>query len=281
MKKAISALLILAVIIAFRVSAFAFSDGDVMPGRYNATTEKDILFLSIPWMSDIDSALDDTRNDVYYSNEEVTLIPDTSYLGIKYDEVSRNFSDPQGQILPSLISDSVQTKRVVFTNPDSVGGREIGQSLGKVGGYPVGRITMLFVNDSDDIYRLYSGKYSFIESADVDSLTQFMDFQAKLTSLYGEPYTYVYDGREGESDWTFTEYCCVWIGKNNSAVILTYRYYYTGFLAGDDYVYLEYGTTAANSIFDSAIENAAIAEEKARQEAEARRQEIFADNSGL
>lgn len=260
----------------FSFSPAALADDSLQPGEYGKTTESDILFLSLPWRSDMDLVLENVEKRLDYDKSDSVSIPVDSFYGTQYDKVSRNFADPKGIILLSYVSDLVNTKRVTYSNTC------LGKQVGKIAGYPVGRVSLRFIEDSDGDYSFYSGEYSFNETDDIDSLTQFMDLQQKITSLYGNPYTYTFDDREGTSDIKTTNMCCVWTGNSESAVVLTYKFYTSGYLlAGSDHVYLEYGTTGVNDIFERAIAGAKEAEKQEEDAAADRRQKIFSDNSGL
>lgn len=227
-----------------------------------------IMFLDIQWGTPENIAIELVKERF----PDINTVEEESYPD-RYRE-SENFSDPQSLVFPSYSSRAVETKLVTLQHSGGSGQYSYTSSLGSVAGYSVRTIFLYFIYQ-DGEYRLYEAVYGFDDSKDMEPLGQFTDLQNKITNLYGEPETYTYDSSIATDA---THACAVWDGGDSSAAYLEYTLYLSGYLNGDESVWLHYGTTSFNNFFVNAED-----ERLAREEAEQKEKidAIESDYSGL
>lgn len=243
------------------------------PPRQPLPTSK-IMFISIPW----GTLQDDAVAQVIEQYPDINNVEEESLpvriTGDRYRE-SVNFSDPEGQYMPSYSTKWVSTKCVTLKCVSS-GNRTFSIPFGPVAGYKVNAIFLYFVNTGED-YCLYKAGYSFFGDKTLTPIEQFSDIQRKMEGLYGDAEGYSYDKSAPVKT---TNLCSVWMAEDGSAAYLNYTFYLSGsaLLDGSETVSLYYGTTSVNDSFLNAISEAE------RQEHEKQQQhidDVESDTSGL
>lgn len=210
--------------------------------------EPDIItFSNIPWGASDDETVGVIK-EMYPAtrSESEYLIPGDTEYG--YEPKSTNFSDPEGKYLPVCSSENVRTKEVVLQPYAS------STLLDSIDGYNVSSIYLYFLesNGNKDLgkYGLYKAACTFfdIHNKDTEMITMYFHFQKKLAELYGNP-----DEYEQKPTYSFGKGLLrhsVWVADDGTGAVLTYhKTYYSDTGRIDEYVSIDYGTTAVNDAF--------------------------------
>ena len=261
-----SAALLLALLLLFALCACGQQPSpkavEVTPAPTPAPLpESKIMFRGIPWGTGEDETI--TLIKEYFpraSIVETEKYPKNLYE--KNPSKSANFSDPKGDIFTKLSSLEIETKSIKL------------QGIGSVAGYRVYSLYLYFIK-IDGRYAFYKAAYSFADDKEITPLEQFSDLQEKMTKLYGTPEAYSYD-EDGYI--TSTSLCAVWDAGDGSGSYLDYTLFLSGTLNGSESVWLSYGTTSVNELFENAEREKAEKEEVEKQQ---HIETVKQDDSGL
>lgn len=254
----------------------AISNAQVDLEYPSMTTDKEILFMDIPWGETIESSLSVLKE----SFPEISIVSYEYYPGknnhIIAVTASDSFHDYDAVFLPVLYSEYVNTIYCISGNVKNLQDNDAHYSIGMVAGHPIEEAVLKYIVNHD--YGLYGAEYTFsLNNSDILSgEMKYADLKEKLISKYGLPYINTIDEKmtSGES--------CLWFGANGTGACL---YYYTYDKVKSDSLYynkevlrLNYGTTDCNDIFMNAkAEHEQIENEKIQNALD----KIKNDDSGL
>lgn len=253
-----------------------FAVNVIAENEISQTTDIEILFLGIPWGStsvDTISAVKQVFPAI--NSEKAEQSPGPEISGVMHK--SYNYSDEEHRCFSYYESENVEVTSYKLENTISHHANyDYMGYVGNVAGHNVDSIEVRFIDSGN--YGFFSACYSITVSEDdlISCIDRYQDIKDKLIQLYGNPFSYDISGHDimGEK----TGECSNWKGENGSAVTISYEDYSTGYLRGNGYIRINYGTTACNSIF---IDADAKAEADTQAKIDDEKKAIANDNTGL
>ena len=226
------------------------------------TTDKEIVFMGFEFgtpYSAVQKSLK-TMNAYPFKNEYVNL---SSGLSLYADK--EIFSD----IIPYRKSEKIMgisQRPMMSTTGDKVAGYDIGSIYLQYAPFDLNNLKTI---KDENSYSLIGGTYVFqfsnaqpyantgreTNNPYADGMKMFDDLKSKLSVLYGEPITR-YGEKSSKDNTTGKEYkttYCLWLGANNSGVLLAY-YTDSGTFQKKPYyqsvIYIIYGRTDIGTMID-------------------------------